>query len=76
MGSRNLKIIKGRPYLYYVISKDGKKKAVYCGLASKHESEKKALALELEETTMRIKSLEQKAVGIRTKLEAFPEARQ
>ncbi len=73
MGSRNLKTIKGKPYLYYVISKDGKKKAIYCGLASNHESEKKALVLELEETSSRIKSLELKAVEIKSKLEALPE---
>ena len=49
MGSRNLKTIKGKEYLYYVISEDGKKRAKYCGLASKSESEKKALDFEISE---------------------------
>ncbi len=49
MGSRNLKTIKGKEYLYYVISENGKKRAMYCGLASKHESSKKAIQLEILE---------------------------
>lgn len=48
MGSRNIKTIKGKQYLYYIISKNGKKKALYCGLASKSESKKKAIIFEIE----------------------------
>ena len=45
MGSRNLKTIKGKEYLYYIISENGEKRAIYCGLASKPESEKKSIAV-------------------------------
>ena len=48
MGSRNIKTIKGKQYLYYVISENGKKRAMYCGLASNSESKKKAIHYELE----------------------------
>ncbi len=43
------KKVKGIDYLYftYYDQKDGKKKEIYCGLASKPESKKKALNLEI-----------------------------
>ena len=43
------KNVKGIEYLYftYYDPKDGKKKEIYCGLASKPESKKKALNLEI-----------------------------
>jgi hypothetical protein len=43
------KNVKGTEYLYftYYDQKSGKKKEVYCGLASKPESKKKALNLEI-----------------------------
>jgi len=68
MGSRNLKTIKGQTYLYYVISENGKKRAIYCGLASKPESEKKALRLELEELQTQKKTLTKKTITIQNKL--------
>ena len=49
MGTKATKMIKNRKYLYYVIYEDGKQKAKYCGLASKPESEKKALDFEISE---------------------------
>jgi len=68
MGSRNIKINKGKKYLYYVVSEDGKKRAIYCGLASKLESEKKALKLELEELHIRKKILVEKTITVQNKL--------
>lgn len=68
MGSRNLKTIKGQTYLYYVISENGKKRAIYCGLASKSESEKRALKLELEELQSQKKTLTKKTITIQNKL--------
>ena len=68
MGSRNLKNIKGRDYLYYVITKNGEKKAHYCGLASKPESEKKALELELLELREQGKQLTKKIEVIESKI--------
>jgi len=68
MGSRNLKTIKGKEYLYYVISQDGEKRAIYCGLASKPESEKKALELELKYLKLQKEKLSQKVISVEHQL--------
>jgi len=68
MGSRNIKNIKGKDYLYYVISDDGKKKATYCGLASSKEAEQNALKLELEQLKQQKKNLSEKMIEIENKL--------
>ncbi len=68
MGSRNLKMNKGKQYLYYIISENGKKRANYCGLASKPESEKRALKLELEEINKHKRNLTQKSIEIESKI--------
>lgn len=68
MGSRNIKTIKGKDYLYYVISEDGKKRAIYCGLLSNPETEKKALKLELEQLKEQKKNLSEKMIEIENKL--------
>ena len=68
MGSRNFKTIKGNDYLYYIISKGGQKRAIYCGLASKPDSERKALMLELEEIQSKMKVLGQKAANVKRRL--------
>jgi len=60
VGSRNLKTIKGRTYLYYVISEEGKKRAMYCGPASKPESERRAIDYEITEFKRYIKLSEKK----------------
>lgn len=64
MGSRNLKTIKGRTYLYYVISEEGKKRAMYCGPASKPESERRAIDYEIAELKRHIKISEKKIAGL------------
>lgn len=71
MGSRNLKTNKGRKYLYYVISDNGKKRAVYCGLASNPKSEKKALKVELEEIKKQKRELSEKVIEIESKIKLF-----
>ena len=68
MGSRNIKTIKDKDYLYYIVSEDGKKRAIYCGLLSKPESEQKALKLELEQLKEQKKSLSQRVIEIENKL--------
>jgi hypothetical protein len=68
LGSRNIKTIKGKDYLYYIVSEDGKKRAIYCGLASNIESEQKALKLELEQLKTQKKNLSQKVIEIENKL--------
>ena len=68
MGSRNIKTIKGKDYLYYIVSEDGKKRAIYCGLASDPESEQKALRLELDQLKEQKKNLAQKVIEIENKL--------
>lgn len=68
MGSRNIKTIKGKDYLYYIVSEDGKKRAIYCGLLSNPESEQKALKLELEQLKEQKKSLSQRVIEIENKL--------
>lgn len=68
MGSRNIKNIKGKDYLYYVVSEDGKKRAIYCGLASSKETEQKALKLELEQLKEQKKNLSEKMIEIENKL--------
>jgi len=60
MGSRNLKTIKGKDYLYYIVSEDGKKRAIYCGLASASESNRKAIQLEISELTKKKQLITQK----------------
>ena len=71
MGSRNFKTIKGKSYMYYIIYEGGRKRAIYCGLASKPDSEKRALTLELEEIQSKMSVLGQKASSIRTRLDNF-----
>lgn len=68
MGSRNIKNIKGKDYLYYVVSEDGKKRAIYCGLASSKEAEQKALKLELTQLKEQKKNLSKKVLDIENKL--------
>lgn len=68
MGSRNIKTIKGKDYLYYIVSEEGKKRAIYCGLASSPESEQRALKLELEQLKEQKKSLSQRVIEIENKL--------
>jgi hypothetical protein len=68
MGSRNVKTIKGKDYLYYIVSEDGKKRAIYCGLATESETEKKALKLELEQLKQQKKNLNEKMIEIENKL--------
>ena len=68
MGSRNIKTIKGKDYLYYVVSEDGKKRAIYCGLLSNPESEHKALRLELAQLKEQKKNLSEKVIEIENKL--------
>ena len=68
MGSRNIKTIKGKDYLYYIVSEDGKKRAIYCGLASDPETELKALKLELDQLKKQKKNLSEKVIEIENKL--------
>lgn len=68
MGSRNIKNIKGKDYLYYIVSEDGKKRAIYCGLASNPESEQKALRLELTQLKEQKKNLSERVIEIENKL--------
>ncbi len=68
MGSRNLKNTKDRDYLYYVIAENGKKGTHYCGLASKPESEKKALELELLELREQGRQITKKMEVIKSKI--------
>lgn len=59
---------KGRQYLYYIVSENGKKRAIYCGLASKPESEKKALQLEMEQLKKQKTVLREKMIEIESKI--------
>lgn len=68
MGSRNIKNIKGKDYLYYIVSENGKKKAIYCGLLSNPETERFALKLELSQLKEQKKNLSEKVVEIENKL--------
>jgi len=68
MGSRNIKTIKGKEYLYYVISEEGKKRAIYCGLALKPESKKKALQLELKYLKLQKKKIQNQVLQVENKL--------
>ena len=68
MGSTTIKIVKGREYLYYVYYDNGQKKNIYCGLASKPESQKKALELELEYMKNQSKNLSQKMIETERKI--------
>ncbi|MCH7648170.1 MAG: hypothetical protein IIA83_06155 [Thaumarchaeota archaeon] len=63
-----IKEISGNKYLYYVYYEDGKKKDVYCGLASSPESKRKALELKLEHLREQKKSLTQHIIEVENKL--------
>ena len=71
MGSTSTKLIKGNEYLYFVYYENRKKKEVYCGLASKSESKKKALQFELERIKDQKNNLSQKVMEIEIKLKKF-----
>ena len=68
MGSRNIKTIKGKDYLYYVVSEEGKKRAIYCGLLSNPDTEQKALRLELAQLKEQKRNLSEKVIEIENKL--------
>lgn len=68
MGSTTIKVVKGREYLYYVYYDNGQKKNIYCGLATKPESKKKALELELEYMKNQSRNLSQKMIEIEQKI--------
>lgn len=57
MGCRNIKTVKGRQYLYYVVSNGTGKKALYCGAVNKKESTQKALKFEIIELKDRKKKI-------------------
>lgn len=65
--------MKGIEYLYftYYDQKDGKKKEVYCGLASKSESKKKALNLEIAYLMEQKKNLTDRVSKIEDELKQF-----
>ena len=71
MGSTTIKVVKGREYLYYVYYDNGQKKNTYCGLASKPESKKKAMKLELEQLKNQKKNLSQKVVEIESRIKSL-----
>ena len=49
MGGIVIKRIKNREYMYYSYYDQGKKLALYCGLASNPDSQRKAKMYEIEE---------------------------
>ena len=65
------KTVKGKGYLYFAYSNNGRKNEVYCGLASKPESEKKALQFELEHLKDQKKSLSVKVIEIESKIKSL-----
>lgn len=67
------KSVKGIEYLYftYYDQKNGKKKEVYCGLASKPESKKKALNLEISYLMEQKKNLGEKVNKAENELKQF-----
>ena len=68
MGSTTIKKVKGREYLYYVYYDNGQKKNVYCGLASKPESKRKALELEIGSLKEQKKGLSEKVSELENQL--------
>ncbi len=69
--STSVKTIKGKQYLYYTYYDQGKKRDMYCGVASDVTSEKKALQFELEHLKEQEKSLSQKVIEIETKMKSL-----
>ena len=51
MGTQITRSRNGKEYLYYAYYDDGVRKEMYCGLAGKPESNKKAYEYEVEELT-------------------------
>ena len=66
-----IKEINGNEYLYYVYYENGKKKDVYCGLASKPESKKKLLEQELKQLKVQKKNISQKVIETEFKLQEY-----
>ncbi len=54
------KTVNDERYIYFSHYENGKKKEVYCGLASKSESKKKALELEITHLTKQKDELKNK----------------
>ena len=71
MGAMGTKLISGHEYIYYSYYEDGRKREKYCGLASKPESTKKALQLEIERITKKRDYLSQKIIEMKTKMNEF-----
>ena len=65
-----IKEIGNNEYLYYVYYENGKKKDVYCGLASMKESKQKALRLELEQLKIQKNNLSEKVIEIENRLKS------
>ena len=63
-----IKRIKNHDYLYFVYYENGTRYDVYCGLASKPESKRKFLKLELEYLKEQKDNLSDKVIHIESKL--------
>lgn len=65
----SIKKVNDEPYIYFSYYKDKKKKEVYCGLASRPESKRKALELEIDYLTKQKDDLEKKVSKARLELD-------
>jgi len=68
MGAEVLRNLNGKEYLYYVYYDDGKRKEIYCGLASKSESKKKAEETQVVELTNQKKIITEKIIILNKKI--------
>ncbi len=68
MGSKVLRTINGNEYLYYVYYLNHKRKEVYCGLATKPESQTKAKAERVEELIRQRKIINKKITVLNSEI--------
>lgn len=68
MGTQVLRKLNGKEYLYYVYYDNGKRKEVYCGLASKPESKQKIVKTQIIELTKQKKIITEKIIVLNNQI--------
>lgn len=68
MGTQIVRVRNGKEYLYYAYYDDGKRLEMYCGLAGKTESKKKAYKYEVEELTKQKIAITKKITTLNKKI--------
>ena len=68
------KVVNGKDYVYFIHYPNGRKVDVYCGAASKPESRKRVLEMEIDETERQMGELSAKLADLRAQLDRAAKA--